>query len=172
MPVLTIGHGNRPVEELVACLEAAGVRTLVDVRRYPASRRNPQFGREALEGTVGAAGIDYRHAVELGGRLSGEPGAERFRCIRTPGFQSYAARMGTADWQQALADAVAEPSPCLLCAETLPWRCHRHLIADLLLARGHEVVHLLRPHEARPHRLSDDAEARTGLLYLCGELVA
>jgi uncharacterized protein (DUF488 family) len=172
MAVFTIGHGTRPAEELIACLEAAGVRTLVDVRRYPSSRRNPQFGREALESALADAGIAYRHAVELGGRRSGEPGAERFACIRTPGFRSYAARMGTAVWQQALAEAVSEPSPCLMCAETLPWRCHRHLIAELLVARGHEVVHLLHPHEARPHRPSDDAEVRLGRLYLCGELVA
>ena len=171
MRVWTIGHGRRPIEELLACLHAAGVQTLVDVRRYPGSRRNPQFGRAALEASLTAAGIAYRHAVELGGRLSGEPGAERFPCLREPAFASYAARMATAGWQEALARALAEPAPCLMCAETPWWRCHRRLIADLLHARGHEVLHLMRPHEVRGHRLTEGAEARDGRLYLCGSPV-
>jgi len=170
--VWTIGHGRRPIEELLACLEAPGVRTLVDVRRYPASRRNPQFGQKLLAAALAEAGIAYRHAVELGGRLADEPGAERFPCIREPAFRSYAARMGTEAWQRALAGALAEPAPCLMCAETLWWKCHRRLIADLLEARGQEVFHLLRPHQARRHRLGDEAEAIGGRLYLCGELVA
>jgi uncharacterized protein (DUF488 family) len=170
--VFTIGHGTRPVEELVECLHEAGARTLVDVRRYPASRRNPQFGAAALAETLPAAGITYRHAVELGGRRSGEPGEERFGCIRTAGFRSYAARMGTPEWQTALDAALGEPDPCLMCAETLWWRCHRRLIAELLVARGDDVWHLIRPGKREPHRLSEDAEARGGRLYLCGELVA
>jgi uncharacterized protein (DUF488 family) len=170
--VFTIGHGARPAEELVACLRAAGVGTLVDVRRFPSSRRHPQFHAEALAETLTAAGIAYRHAVELGGRRSGEPGEERFGCLRVPAFRSYAARMGTDEWQAALASALAEEAPCFLCAETLWWRCHRRLIAELLVARGHDVVHLVRPHEAQHHRLLDDSDVREGKLYVCGELVA
>jgi uncharacterized protein (DUF488 family) len=170
--VFTIGHGTRPAEELVACLREAGVHTLVDVRRFPGSRRNPQFGQSVLSETVGAAGIDYRHAIELGGRLSGEPGEERFGCIRVGAFRSYAARMASADWQHALAEALAEPEPCLMCAETAWQRCHRRLISDLLVARGHEVVHLIRPRERERHKLFDEAEVREGKLYLCGALVA
>jgi uncharacterized protein (DUF488 family) len=148
--IWTIGHGRRPIEELLACLESAAVLTLIDVRRYPSSRRNPQYNQDALAGSLAAAGIGYRHALELGGRLHGEPGAERFPCLEVPAFASYAARMGIAAW----------------------WRCHRRLIADLLAARGHEVFHLMRPHETRRHRLGDEAEARGGRLYICGELVA
>lgn len=170
--MFTIGHGTRAVEEFVECLREAGVRTLVDVRRYPASRRNPQFGGAALADTLRLAGIAYRHAVELGGRRSGEPGEDRFACIRTAGFRSYAARMGTPEWQTALAAALREPDPCLMCAETLWWRCHRRLIAELLVARGDDVWHLIRPGKRERHRPSDDAEARGGRLYLCGELVA
>jgi uncharacterized protein (DUF488 family) len=170
--VWTIGHGRRPIEELLACLEPAGVRTLVDVRRYPGSRRNPQFNQAALAESLEAARVAYRHAVDLGGRLSGEPGADRFGCLREPAFRSYAARMGSAVWQQELEEALAEPSPCFMCAETLWWKCHRRLIADLLEARGHEVFHLMRPHEVRRHRHGDEAEAAGGRLYLCGQLVA
>jgi len=124
--VFTIGHGTRPAEELIACLREAGVRTLVDVRRFPGSRRNPQFGQAALAATLAGA----------------------------------------------LADALAEPVPCLMSAETLWTRCHRRLVAKLLAARGHEVVHLIRPGQRDPHRPWDEAEYREGKLYLCGRLVA
>lgn len=152
-------------------LEQAGVQTLVDVRRSPGSRCNPQYNRRALEQTLAESGIAYRHAEALGGRLSDEPGEERFACIREPAFRSSAARMGTDEWQEALASVLAEAEPCLMCAET-PWtKCHRRFIADLLVARGHEVLHL-SPDGAEPHRLREEAELRSGRLYLCGELVA
>jgi uncharacterized protein (DUF488 family) len=170
--ITTIGHGVRPAEELVETLLGAQVRTLVDVRRFPGSRRNPQFGQTPLAASLAAAGIEYRHAVELGGRRSGEPGEERFSCLRVAAFRSYAARMGTPAWQETLAASLAEPAPCFMCAETLWWRCHRRLIAELLVARGHEVVHLLGPHERQPHRLYDESEVRDGRLFLCGQLVA
>jgi uncharacterized protein (DUF488 family) len=171
MRCFTAGHGTRTSDDLVRMLRKADVETLVDVRRYPGSRRNPQFNKGALAAALAAAGIGYRHAEELGGRLSGEPGEERFACVRTAAFRSYAARMGTAEWQQALTAVLEEPVPCFLCAETSWRRCHRQLIAELLVARGYEVLHLL-PSGVERHRLSDDAEARGGRLYLCGELVA
>jgi len=170
--VFTIGHGTRAVEELIACLDEAGVRTLVDVRRFPGSRRNPQFGQDRLAASLGKAGIAYRHAEELGGRLTGEPGEERFGCIRVAAFRSYAARMGTPEWQAALAAALAEPMPCFMCAETLWTKCHRRLIAELLAARGHEVVHLISPGRREPHKPWDEAEYREGKFFLCGVLVA
>lgn len=160
MTVFTIGHGTRPADELVQCLEEAGVETLVDVRRYPGSRRNPQFGQAPLRAALEKAGIGYRHAVELGGRLSGEPGEERFACIRTAAFRSYAARMRRPEWQEALAAALAEPAPCFMCAETLWWRCHRRLIAELLHARGERVVHRSGPGKEQEHRPLPEAEAR------------
>jgi uncharacterized protein (DUF488 family) len=151
-------------------LRGAGVETLVDVRRFAGSRRNPQFNVGPLREGLGT--IEYRHVPELGGRLSNEPGEERFPCIRVAAFRSYAARMTTAGWQQALADALALPVPCFMCAET-PWtRCHRRLIAEQLHARGTEVVHLLSPSRREPHVPWAIAEARDGRLYLCGELVA
>ncbi len=172
MHVFTIGHGVRPLEELVATLREAGAETLVDVRRFPGSRRNPQFNQGPLRESLEAAGIAYRHAVELGGRRTGEPGEERFPCIRVAAFRSYAARMGTGEWLEALTRELAQPAPCFMCAETVWWRCHRRLIAELLVARGHAVVHLLGPGRREPHRLYDESEPRDGRLYLCGQLVA
>jgi uncharacterized protein (DUF488 family) len=172
MRFFTVGHGTRRLHELVETLERAHVLTLVDVRRFPGSRRNPQFNQGTLQEALCESGIGYRHAVELGGRRRGEAGEERFACLREPAFRSYAARMGTPEWQQALGEALAEPAPCFMCAETLWWRCHRRFVAELLVARGHEVVHLIGPHEIHPHRPLEEAALRNGKLYLCGELVA
>ena len=168
--VFTIGHGARSSEELVECLRAACVETLVDVRRFPGSRRHPQFGRDALAATVRDAGIGYVHEERLGGRRRG---GERFACIRVEAFRGYAEWMGGEPFQTALAAALELPAPCFLCAETLWWRCHRRLIAELLHARGHDVVHLLRPGHSDLHRPWEPiSETRDGVLYLCGERVA
>jgi uncharacterized protein (DUF488 family) len=172
MHVLTIGHGIRPVEELVETLVEAGVKTLIDVRRFPGSRRNPQFNQGSLRAALEAAGISYRHAVELGGRLTEEPGEEEFHCIRPAAFRSYAARMVSSEWQETLVRELSEAAPCFMCAESAWQRCHRRLIAELLVARGHDVRHLLGPGRQEPHRLYDESEARDGRLYLCGRLVA
>jgi uncharacterized protein (DUF488 family) len=169
---MTIGHGTRSVEELVACLHESGAKTLVDVRRFPSSRRNPQFNRDGVAASLAKSGIEYRHTIELGGRRSDEPGEEQFACIGVAAFRSYAARMCTPAWQTALAAAVAEPAPCFMCAETPWWRCHRRLIAEQLAARGHEVLHILGPGRVERHRTWDIAEYREGRLFLCGNHVA
>ena len=170
--VWTIGHGTRTLEELVATLQEAGVETLVDVRRFPGSRRNPQFSQTMLAAELESADIGYRHAPDLGGRRSGVQGEERFACLRVAAFRSYAAWMSSPEWQQAIAETLGLANPCFMCAETLPWRCHRRLIADLLAARDVEVVHLLGPGASLPQRAFAEAEIRNGGLYLCGELVA
>jgi uncharacterized protein (DUF488 family) len=172
MTVWTIGHGTRSTEELVSVICEAGVRTLVDVRRFPGSRHNPQFNQPALRAVLEEGGIAYRHAVELGGRLAGEPGEDRFGCLRVAAFRSYAARMGTQGWQSALAEALEEPAPCFMCSETLWWRCHRRLIGELLHASGVRVVHLLGPGKQQEHKPLLEAESLEGRLYLCGALVA
>jgi uncharacterized protein (DUF488 family) len=133
--VWTIGHGTRSIDEFTSVVREAGIVTLIDVRRFPGSRHNPQFNQPALRTALEASGITYRHTIELGGRLVGEPGEDAFDCLRVAAFRSYAARMGSERWQTALAAALAEPAPCFMCSETLWWRCHRRLIAELLHAR-------------------------------------
>jgi len=171
MRVSTIGHGTRSADELVETLHEAGVETLVDVRRFPGSRRNPQFNQAALAAELDRAAIAYVHLPDLGGRRSGVPGEERFECLRVPAFRSYAAWMSSSEWQQAMTDALGWDNPCFMCAETLPWRCHRRLIADLLVARKVEVVHLLGPGASLEQRPFAESEVRSGRLYLCGTLV-
>ncbi len=172
MHPFTVGHGVRPLDELVAALHEAGVATLVDVRRVPGSRRNPQFNQGPLREALADGGIAYRHAVELGGRRSGEPGEDDFACLRIAAFRSYAARMRGDAWQSALAAELAQPAPCFMCAETDWRRCHRRLLAELLTARGQDVVHLLGPGRQESHRLYDESEIRSQKLFICGAPVA
>ncbi len=171
--VWTAGHGQRPLPELVELLQEASVRTLIDVRRFPGSRRHPQFNGATLADAVARAGIAYRHVVELGGRRSKEPGEEHFNCIRVAAFRSYAARMSRPDYRRALDDALGEPAPCFMCSETVWWRCHRRLIAELLTARGMRVVHLIGPGQQHDHHpwTGANSEMRDGRLYLCGARV-
>lgn len=166
----TIGHSTLKLEELVERLDAHGVRQVADVRRYPASRKNPQFNRETLAAFLEARGIDYRWFQELGGRRSGGSAeASPNLGITSPGFREYADYAGTAEFRSALdaliAWARARPT-ALLCAESLWWRCHRRLIADQLVARGGRVLHVLNSGPAEPHRLWDLARpAGEGLVY-------
>ena len=131
--LFTVGHGTRAANELVGVLHDAGVARLVDVRRYPGSRRNPQFGRDALAETLDAAGIAYDWQGEtLGGRRSGRDGS-RHRAWRNAAFRAAL---------DALLASAAEKPTAAMCAETLWWRCHRRLIADAATVRGFDVVHL------------------------------
>jgi uncharacterized protein (DUF488 family) len=169
--VYTVGHGTRPQAELIEMLAQVEIETLVDVRRFPSSRRNPKFNADPLRAALAAAGIDYRPALDLGGRLPHQPGEERFDCIRVGAFRSYAARMTTSQ-RQAIGEVLTFPSPCLMCAETLWTRRHRRLIAELLHARGLKVIHLIDPDRSESHRQWELAEMRDGRLYLCQQLVA
>src|SRR5437764_12376779 len=135
--VFTIGHGTRSAEELVMRLQEASAETVIDVRRFPGSRRNPQFNQAPLMETLTAAGIAYRDAEELGGRRSNEPGEERFSCIRVAAFRSYAGRMAAESWQRALEVALGETGRCFMCAGTAWGRCLRLLSVVGHIARGY-----------------------------------
>lgn len=155
-PVFTAGHGDRSLEELIALLARHGIAALVDVRRFPGSRRHPHFSRASLEETLPKAGIAYLWEGEsLGGRRRPRPGSPH-AALRNEGFRGYADHMETplfrAGLERLLALAAKEPT-AILCAERLPWRCHRYLVADALLASGADVVHLIAPGEGRRHTL-------------------
>jgi len=158
-PLFTVGHSTHPADEFLALLRAHGVERLVDVRRFPGSRRHPQFAREALAESLRAAGIAYRHDARLGGRRHALPGSPN-TAWRNEQFRGYADHMATAEFQaalQALLDEAAARRTTVMCAEAVPWRCHRQLLADAALLAGRPVLHILSAADARPHELNPSA---------------
>lgn len=158
MIVYSIGHGTRWTDELVRALRSHGVTRLVDVRRYPGSRRNPHLARAPLEEELPSLGISYEWwGKELGGRRTPAPGS------RHPGwdddaFRGFADYTDTPEFRTALdrlEDTAQKEHTAMMCAETLWWRCHRRIIADHLHARGHDVVHILDESRAAPHRVPE-----------------
>lgn len=143
----TVGHGARSLDELAAILADAGVGRLVDVRRYPGSRRHPQFTLESLSAELPARNVDYDWwGEDLGGRRSPVP-ESRHPAWREPAFRAYADYMDTPAFRDALSRllvlAADRPPVAVMCAETLWWKCHRRLIADAAVVHGSPVVHLL-----------------------------
>jgi len=154
--LFTIGHSTRPIEEFLALLEAHGIRRVVDVRTVPRSRRNPQFGIDVLPENLAGAGIDYAHMPSLGG-LRRPRGDSANTGWRNASFRGYADYMQTPEFEQALEELVVlarEQSTAVMCAEAVPWRCHRSLIADALTIRGVTVKHIMSPTSAQPHRMT------------------
>lgn len=166
MRVYTIGHSTRSLDELVALLRENGVATLADVRRYPGSRRYPQFARDSLEAALPAAGIRYAHFASLGGRRRPRPDSPNGGW-RSEQFRGYADHMGSEEFAGALEALLALAGPAaVMCAEAVPWRCHRNLLSDELTRRGVEVVHVLGPGSANRHEMNPMARDAGGhLIY-------
>jgi uncharacterized protein (DUF488 family) len=154
--VHTIGHSTLALADFVAVLRAHRITAIADVRRFPASRRHPHFGRELLAPALAAEGVGYVWIPELGGRRSGAA-TSRHVGWRNASFRAYADHMDSEEFGPALAGLIAraETQPtALMCAEAVPWRCHRQLIADALLARGVTVLHVTGSGPAHAHRLT------------------
>ena len=170
MRIFTVGHGTRPIEELLDVLREAGVMTLADVRTHPGSRRHPQFGQSALRSSLETAGIAYVHLAGLGGRRDARAESPH-TALRVDAFRGYADHMATPEFARDLArlEALAhEQRTAYMCAETLWWRCHRRMLSDVLTVRGWEVIHLLAPGKRAPHRLWDVARVVDGALIYDG----
>ena len=162
--VFTIGHSVRPLEEFLELLQAHGVGGLADVRTVPRSRRHPHFSREALERSLPAVGVEYRHFAGLGGlrkpRRDSVNGA-----WRVEGFRGYADHMAAEEFISALDDLrgfARGRVVAVMCAEAKWWECHRQLIADALVARGAEVRHIMSARDAPAHQLTAFARVRDG----------
>ena len=150
-----MGHGARSFEELVETLASGGVSQIVDVRRFPGSRRHPQFGRDVFAEALAGAGVGYSWLEALGGRRRAAPGPSLNPAWQVDAFRAYADYLDTPEFRaglDALLAAAASAPTAFLCAETHWSQCHRRLIADKLWSLGHEVVHLLAPARAEPHR--------------------
>jgi uncharacterized protein (DUF488 family) len=154
--IFTIGHSTRTLDAFLTLLRRHGVRRLVDVRRYPGSRRHPHFSREQLAPALGDVGIEYIHAVDLGGRRTPAPDSPN-DAWRSASFRAYGDHMDTPSfqaWLDRLAGWADGADTAIMCAEAVHWNCHRQLIADALVARGIDVAHITDAPHTAPHTLS------------------
>ena len=162
--IYTIGHSTRSWAEFLGLLTAHDIAHVVDVRRYPASRRYPQFAGDALAAALADVGIGYEHAPDLGGRRVARRDSVN-TAWRSASFRGYADHMETPAFQTALArllEVGRTGRTAVLCAEAVPWRCHRQLIADALVASGESVAHILTEARLEPHHLSSHARVIGG----------
>jgi uncharacterized protein (DUF488 family) len=155
--LFTIGHSNRSEEAFLDLLEAHGVEMIVDIRHYPRSRHNPQYDADALKAWLNTAGVAYEHVSLLGGRRHGHFGQppEVNAGWENASFQAYADYALSAEFARGLEQLIslAELRPvAVMCAEAVPWRCHRSIISDWLV-RGHEVKHIMSADKVTPHHL-------------------
>ena len=170
-PFFTIGHSTRSVEELADLLHAVEADMIIDVRKMPRSRANPQFNGDVLPGALGERQIGYRHIAALGGLRGRESNLEVSpnTLWRNRSFRNYADYALTPPFKGGLAELIAqgrERTCAIMCAEVLWWRCHRRIIADYLLAQGSAVFHILGLHDVKPAALNSGVEPiAEGLLY-------
>ncbi|MBI4446123.1 MAG: DUF488 domain-containing protein [Acidobacteria bacterium] len=158
--VFSVGHSTRASDEFLHLLQAHDVKRIVDVRSIPRSRHNPQFNRETLAAKARAAGIGYVYLRKLGGLRQARRDSPNLGW-RNASFRGYADYMGTAEFEEGLARLLklAQEKQCaLMCAEAVPWRCHRSLIADALLVRGIPVEHIMNEKNRKTHSLTPFAK--------------
>lgn len=169
--IRTIGHSTRPADVLIEMLKAHGVKRLIDVRTIPKSRYNPHYNREALEPLLRDAGIGYDHMKALGGLKHPRKDSTNSGW-RNKSFRGYADYMQTPEFESALAAlmaAAANEAVVIMCAEAVPWRCHRSLIADALTARGYRVEHIMSASKSDPHTITSFAKVEgTSVTYPAG----
>ncbi len=168
MRLFTIGHSTRPIEAFIDFLSTYGITLLIDIRTAPGSRRYPQFSRDALSSALSSVGIGYLHLKALGGWRKPRPESPHTGW-RSAGFRGYADYMETPEFAGALTTVLVRAQTttvALMCAEALPWRCHRQLVADALVVRGAEVLHILDRDHAQAHRLTPFARVDgTRIIY-------
>jgi uncharacterized protein (DUF488 family) len=154
--IFTVGHSTRPIEDFTALLEAHEIQLLVDVRTVPRSRHNPQFNRDTLPASLQRAHIDYLHMPELGGLRHARKDSTN-TAWRNLSFRGFADYMETPEFEKGLAQLIDEAQTrrtAIMCAEAVPWRCHRSLIADALVARGLEVFEISSLTRVQQHKMT------------------
>lgn len=151
--VTTVGHGTLSAEELSELLQRGGVERLVDIRRYPGSRRFPWFGRDEMERWLPTEGIEYRDLPQLGGRRRADPDTPN-TAWRNAQFAAYADHMATSTFAEGIRELIdlADRPVAIMCSESVWWRCHRRLVADhLVLVEGVAVEHLFHDGRRNAH---------------------
>lgn len=160
--VYAIGHSTHPIDEFVGLLKTNGVERLVDVRTVPGSRHNPQFGEEALAASMPQVGLDYQRLEALGGLRRTPVSVESINgAWRNKSFRSYADYMQTTEFAEGIDTLLAlagKQTVAIMCAEAVPWRCHRSLIGDALLARGVHVFDIMSRTSTKPHTMTSFAK--------------
>lgn len=172
--LLTVGHSNHPLETFLELLQAHEIEVLVDIRRFPGSRKYPHFGQESLAASVRDLGIEYRWMEDLGGRRKAQKVADPSpnRGLRNQSFRNYADYMLTDSFRQAAAellDLAASRRTAIMCSESVFWRCHRRLVSDYVVANGGRVLHIFPNGIARPHDLTRGAVPVDGVVSYPGE---
>jgi hypothetical protein len=160
LTVFTIGHSTHPIEEFIALLKHYGIEQLVDVRTVPKSRHVPQFNSDALAASLGKEGIGYVHLKALGGLRHAKKDSVNMGW-RNASFRGYADYMSNEDFAQGidrLIELAKAKRTVIMCAEAVPWRCHRSLIGDALLVRGIAAEDIMSATSIRPHKLTDFAK--------------
>lgn len=160
----TIGHSTRGIEEFVGLLRLHAVEMILDVRTVPRSRFNPQFNADSLPLSLAEARVGYQHLPTLGGLRKASADSENLGW-RNSSFRGYADYMLTPEFQVAVDDLIelaSERVSAIMCAEAVPWRCHRSLIADALTVRGHRIQHIIGANSSRPHALTSFAWVENG----------
>lgn len=169
--LLTVGHGTATQDELVELFRAAGVTSVVDVRRFPGSRRHPHVARDRLQRWLPGAGIAYRWEERLGGRRRGQPDS-RNTGLRNASFRAYADHLDSDEFRAALAEVLDEArshTTAVMCSESLWWRCHRRLIADhVTLLTDVDLRHLLHDGRLAEHGPTDVVRVEDGRLVYDG----
>jgi uncharacterized protein (DUF488 family) len=172
LTVLTVGHSNHPLEEFLALLARHGVGALLDIRRFPGSRKHPHFHRDSLAAAVSQSGVDYHWLEALGGRRHKQQEASPNLGLENEAFRNYADHMLTGEFRdgvKALLKTARQKRTAIMCAEGLFWQCHRRLVSDFLVANGVIVQHIMPDGELRPHTLTPGAVTKDGRVTYPGE---
>jgi uncharacterized protein (DUF488 family) len=171
MRLYTIGHSTRSSDELAALLRDHDIALLADIRRYPGSKRYPHFASEAMAAWLPEHGVAYLHMPELGGRRKALPDSPN-TAWRNEQFRAYADYMVTDEFRAAIDKLLAlanDQTAAIMCAEAVPWRCHRNLVADELARRGIEVVHIIGTSSVKTHAMNEHAVVEGDHLIYPGE---
>jgi uncharacterized protein (DUF488 family) len=166
MTVWTIGHSTRPLDLFLGLLEHHRIEAIADVRRFPGSRRHPQYGSAALQATLAEHAIGYRWMPELGGRRRTSPDSPN-TVWKNAAFRGYADYMQTTEFAAAFTDLLAfaaQQRTCMMCAEAVWWCCHRSMIADALKSRGIRVLHIMDAGKTTEHPYTAPARIVDGRL--------